>query len=561
MLAVAMPRAAVANDVDDARRLVEIVVGLNRAHFSISAGALPIARALAALGERDGLEAASANFFPPDAVGALQTVVYGNARSRSPGSTATSRARPARSREWRTSCARSGGTTTQHVSRSILRSRLRWPVTKRRPRSCALARTSCSSRSAAFTRSEALGGRGRDLREDARGRRRPRAASARGRRSPPDSSCPDGSGGPAPTRPATTSSCRPSLTSRSVEPELERSLDDRKRAASRGEEKVRAPSARARVGGQMPRARKSVARVALVEPRRAIAPRSSPSARPRSRGAPSARRSPRSRPSSRGLALDPVAGEQRIVVRDDAVVHPDDGAMPDRVVVGLDLGRGPSCSRGRGSAPARAVAGSAISSRRALAPPRSFVTATDPSAHAMREADGIRAAFRDPGEERLRGQRALDPRVGTQAVTRNAAHDRTVATPPYRTTHCTVDDGNEDTVCRTLRWLLVHSSDPSSRLSSLKRGNRAPIQRRGRQCGRASLRPDRRRTRRPDDAASRERLDLAGPNADDPLKLYVRQIGDGRLLTPAEERELARRKDEGDEAAKRQADRVQPAGW
>jgi RNA polymerase primary sigma factor len=37
----------------------------------------------------------------------------------------------------------------------------------------------------------------------------------------------------------------------------------------------------------------------------------------------------------------------------------------------------------------------------------------------------------------------------------------------------------------------------------------------------------------------------------DPLKLYVRQIGDGRLLTVTEERELARRKDEGDEAAKR----------
>jgi len=37
----------------------------------------------------------------------------------------------------------------------------------------------------------------------------------------------------------------------------------------------------------------------------------------------------------------------------------------------------------------------------------------------------------------------------------------------------------------------------------------------------------------------------------DPLKLYVRQIGDGRLLTHAEERELARRKDEGDEEAKR----------
>jgi RNA polymerase primary sigma factor len=37
----------------------------------------------------------------------------------------------------------------------------------------------------------------------------------------------------------------------------------------------------------------------------------------------------------------------------------------------------------------------------------------------------------------------------------------------------------------------------------------------------------------------------------DPLKLYVRQIGDGRLLTVREERELARRKDMGDEAAKR----------
>jgi RNA polymerase primary sigma factor len=35
----------------------------------------------------------------------------------------------------------------------------------------------------------------------------------------------------------------------------------------------------------------------------------------------------------------------------------------------------------------------------------------------------------------------------------------------------------------------------------------------------------------------------------DPLKLYVRQIGDGALLTPVEERELARRKDLGDEAA------------
>jgi RNA polymerase primary sigma factor len=41
------------------------------------------------------------------------------------------------------------------------------------------------------------------------------------------------------------------------------------------------------------------------------------------------------------------------------------------------------------------------------------------------------------------------------------------------------------------------------------------------------------------------------PQTQDPLKLYVRSIGGGPLLTRAEERELARRKDAGDEAAKR----------
>jgi RNA polymerase primary sigma factor len=49
-----------------------------------------------------------------------------------------------------------------------------------------------------------------------------------------------------------------------------------------------------------------------------------------------------------------------------------------------------------------------------------------------------------------------------------------------------------------------------------------------------------------------EEVEPAAPEpTQDPLKLYVRQIGDGRLLTHAEERELARRKDLGDEAAKR----------
>src|SRR3954469_16251191 len=44
-------------------------------------------------------------------------------------------------------------------------------------------------------------------------------------------------------------------------------------------------------------------------------------------------------------------------------------------------------------------------------------------------------------------------------------------------------------------------------------------------------------------------LDAPAPTQD-PLKLYARQIGDGRLLTPTEERALAKRKDEGDAWAK-----------
>jgi RNA polymerase primary sigma factor len=55
----------------------------------------------------------------------------------------------------------------------------------------------------------------------------------------------------------------------------------------------------------------------------------------------------------------------------------------------------------------------------------------------------------------------------------------------------------------------------------------------------------------PDDEDERDEVVAVAVEAtQDPLKLYVRQIGDGRLLTAAEERELARRKDEGDEAAK-----------
>ena len=53
-----------------------------------------------------------------------------------------------------------------------------------------------------------------------------------------------------------------------------------------------------------------------------------------------------------------------------------------------------------------------------------------------------------------------------------------------------------------------------------------------------------------DPVSDEDAVEAAGGATQDPLKLYVRQIGSGRLLTHAEERELARRKDEGDEEAK-----------
>ncbi len=58
-------------------------------------------------------------------------------------------------------------------------------------------------------------------------------------------------------------------------------------------------------------------------------------------------------------------------------------------------------------------------------------------------------------------------------------------------------------------------------------------------------------TEEPEDGDEEAKPAAKAEATQDPLKLYVRAIGDGPLLTPAEERELARRKDEGDEEAKK----------
>ena len=109
------------------------------------------------------------------------------------------------------------------------------------------------------------------------------------------------------------------------------------------------------------------------------------------------------------------------------------------------------------------------------------------------------------------------------------------------------------TVLHTFDRLLARAADPSSEMSSLKGGNltvdTSAVE--GNAAEHLFDSADEEVQVAADEPASRERPDLAGPSPDDPLKLYVRQIGDGRLLTPAQERELARRKDAGDEAAKR----------
>jgi RNA polymerase primary sigma factor len=79
---------------------------------------------------------------------------------------------------------------------------------------------------------------------------------------------------------------------------------------------------------------------------------------------------------------------------------------------------------------------------------------------------------------------------------------------------------------------------------------RASVPKKGAEDARLELVPDNGGIEpEPVDAAPRDEPGAA--ETADPLKLYVRQIGDGRLLTPQEERELARRKDAGDEEAKR----------
>ena len=176
----------------------------------------------------------------------------------------------------------------------------------------------------------------------------------------------------------------------------------------------------------------------------------------------------------------------------------------------------------------------------------------------MGVADGVGAALGDAGEERLRSERPVDGRLRIEAESGYAAHGLVFDSVRSDDTEERRRQRVEDDVCERRvachDRLLRGDGDPSPELSSLKRGNRTAdtCAVEGNAAEHLFDTPDDEPTVAADEAATpRELPGLTGPTADDPLKLYVRQIGDGRLLTPAQERELARRKDEGDEAAKR----------
>jgi RNA polymerase primary sigma factor len=334
-----------------------------------------------------------------------------------------------------------------------------------------------------------------------------------------------------------------------VEPDTKGGLDDRQRTAGGGEEEIGTSSAQPEGAGD-PASDVESLRGTLVEPGRGHRP--TQLAEP----ATVVRAQLHEREDGfrvdgylRRGALDPVPGEQLVVVLDDTVVNTDDAAVSDRVVVHLDVGM-----------PLRVVADvqqrlgrvprddDLVQQRaRSAAELRHFYGAV-PTAEGI--PDRVAAALRDSGEQSLRRERPLDGRIRTQAVTGYSAHETRCNSWIGRTLR--VDDRDVNTVCRTLRWLLDFSSDPSSRMSSLKRGNlktdTCAVEGAAEHLFDST---DEEASSPADEAATRERPDLTGPTADDPLKLYVRQIGDGRLLTPAEERRLARLKDEGDEAAKR----------
>ena len=277
--------------------------------------------------------------------------------------------------------------------------------------------------------------------------------------------------------------------------------------------------------------------------------------------------------------LEAVVGEDLLVVDDDPVVDPDHRAVADRMVVRLDRGMAlgvvadvhEHLRRGRGD----------VHLVQQLARARAALVDGDGAARApVRVADRVGAALGDSGQERLCCERPLDARFGAQAVSGNSAHNGW--TNPSSLLGWRVSNSRRvDAACseEVRAFTLGGFRQVSTDSSSLCRSNG----RYGCQMEPNAAEPVFHAVPDPsephlellpgleplvdapepeaeaeadaeatdDDDEADEVVAAVAEATQDPLKLYVRQIGDGRLLTAAEERELARRKDEGDEAAKR----------
>ena len=242
-----------------------------------------------------------------------------------------------------------------------------------------------------------------------------------------------------------------------------------------------------------------------------------------------------------------VLGEQLVVVEDPPVVHADDGAVANRMVVrgdrrmalrevahvheelGRSLRNGDLLEQLRGRRPLLHDHRPACSARLRIGVP-----------------DRVASALGDRREQRLRGERPVDPRVGGQAEARNSAHDLMVGldgdmTSRFRGSACGLKKFFDEADRHSEPW---PSRNPiSSRTTSIR-------SRPSSSCLHSTIPRsiETEEDEEPENARLSKEEQLV---SSDPLKLYVRQLGDGRLLTPSEERELARRKDMGDEAAKK----------
>lgn len=237
----------------------------------------------------------------------------------------------------------------------------------------------------------------------------------------------------------------------------------------------------------------------------------------------------------RVVPLDPVAREELLVVRDDPVVDPCDAAVADRMIVRRDRGVALRVVTNVDQRLARGMREDNVLEQGA----RSGLLLVDDerAARAVGVADGVGATLGDTGEECLRGERAVHPRRVAEGVASDAAHavahhERPGGARPHR---------SRKAVSKMFGFRRAIPPAGVAAEKCLKRGTRTADTSLVEHAAEPLF-----------DAAHEAHDEIeTGEPVQDPLKLYVRAIGDGRLLTPAEERELARRKDEGDEVARR----------